>query len=394
MAANTPDARLRMRNPVPGPRGGGRYVSELQRTRLLDAAFELVAEQGFRRMAARKVAERAGVSPKTFYDLFADREDCFLATFDHAVEELAAVARPAYEGEGEWVARIRAALGALLDFLDREPELCRLVFIEALGAGARVLERRAEILERLERVIDEGRAGAKGAGELPPLTAAGIVGATFSVIHGQLLQQHPESLSALLNPLMATIVFPYRGRKAAARELERPISKAGPRTLPTLPHLPEGSNPPNHQGSDLLPADRSRPPSRPRDLISGPAGRTSGSRAGSRQSSGSCAGPGRTSGSRADLRLTVRTYAVLQAVAAHPGVSNREVSDLVRVADQGQISRLMARLEERGLLENAGGQVQGVAKAWRLTSQGQEVVRAADPASGDDKIVLGVCDVR
>jgi len=335
MAANTPDARLRMRNPVPGPRGGGRYVSELQRTRLLDAAFALVAEQGYRRMAARKVAERAGVSPKTFYDLFTDREDCFLATFDQAVEELSAVVRPAYESEKEWATRIRSGLGALLHFLDREPELCRLVFVESLGAGPRVLARRAQVLARLESVIDEGRTGVKAAGELPPLTAAGIVGATFSVIHGQLVQQPPEPLSALLNALMATIVLPYRGRKAAARELSRPTSPSGR----------GGASRSRTQGAwrAVHASDRGR-----RDAPPIPA-------------------------------LTVRTYAVLAAVGGHPGVSNREVSDLVRVADQGQISRLMARLDDQGLVENAGGRIQGVAKAWRLTPRGEEVVQANRP---------------
>jgi AcrR family transcriptional regulator/DNA-binding MarR family transcriptional regulator len=338
MAANTPDARLRMRNPVPGPRGGGLYVSELQRTRLLDAAFALVAEQGYRRMAARKVAERAGVSPKTFYDLFTDREDCFLAAFDQAVDECSAVARPAYEGESEWAASIRAGLAALLHFLDREPELCRLVFVEALGAGPRVLERRAQILARLESVIDGGRAGGKSARpphELPPLTAAGIVGATFSVIHGQLVEQPREPLSALLNALMATIVLPYRGRKAAARELSRPTSPSGR----------GGASRSRTQGAwrAVHASDRGR-----RDAPPIPA-------------------------------LTVRTYAVLAAVGGHPGVSNREVSDLVRVSDQGQISRLMARIDEQGLVENAGGRIQGVAKAWRLTPRGEEVVRANRP---------------
>src|ERR1039457_2970034 len=151
--------RLRMRHPVAGPRGGGLYVSELQRMRLLDAACAVIAEQGYRRMAVRKVSERAGVSSKTFYDLFNDREDCFLAAFDHALEELAAVVCPVCVGESEWVARIRAGLGALLGLLDGEPALCRLVFVEALGAGPRVLERRAMVLEQLERVIDEGRVG-------------------------------------------------------------------------------------------------------------------------------------------------------------------------------------------------------------------------------------------
>jgi len=189
MAANAPDARLRVRNAAPGPRGGGLYLSAAQRTRLLDAAFAIVAEQGYRGMAVRAVSERAGVSSKTFYDLFEGREGCFLAAFDHGVEQLTEVARPAYEAQRDWAAGIRAGLGALLAFLDREPALCGLVFVEALGVGPRVLARRAEVLDGAAGLLDEGRkgAGVKDAAELPPMTGAGVAGAVFSVIHARLL---------------------------------------------------------------------------------------------------------------------------------------------------------------------------------------------------------------
>ena len=81
--------RVRVRRPVkPGPRGGGVYIPELQRTRLLDATLGVVAEEGYRSLTVRRVCARAGVSNKTFYDLFSDREDCFLAAFDHGVELL------------------------------------------------------------------------------------------------------------------------------------------------------------------------------------------------------------------------------------------------------------------------------------------------------------------
>jgi AcrR family transcriptional regulator/DNA-binding MarR family transcriptional regulator len=331
-----------MRRPgTPGPRGGGVYVTELQRARLLDAAFAVVAEDGYRRMTARRVSGRAGVSNRTFYDLFTDREDCFLAAFDHAVEELAAVVLPASEGEKEWAARIRAGLGALLGFLDGEPALRRLVFVEALGAGPRVLVRRVQVLGVLQGAVDRGRTGVKVGRELPALTAEGVVGAAFSVIHTRLLSSRSGSLVGLLNELMAMIVLPYRGPVAAARELARPISKAGPR---------------------LRPADKPR--------FSGPAGRTSGSRAGR---------------ARIPFRLTVRTHRVLSAVAELSGrgsdPNNREVADAAGITDQGQISKLLARLEGHGLLENTGGSVQGVPRAWRLTPRGEEVLRIGRPRS-------------
>jgi AcrR family transcriptional regulator/DNA-binding MarR family transcriptional regulator len=318
------------------------YVSELQRGRLLEAAFALVYEQGYRGMTVRRVAERAGVSPKTFYVLFCDREDCFLAAFEHALDVLEIAVAPAYDAERDWTVRVRAGLAALLGMLDREPALRRLVFVEALTAGPRVLARRAQVLDRLAGVLDGGRAGMRTSGALPALTAEGIVGATFGVIHARLSQQRPEPLSGLLNALMATIVLPYRGSAAATRELKHPVSQAGPE--PTLG---------DSQG------------------VGGLFGRPLGS------------------ASPVDFRLTVRTQMVLAAVAGHTGVNNREVSELVGVSDQGQISRLMMRLQDQGLIENMRGDAQGLAKAWRLTPHGEAVIDAHRPLRREERRSTG-----
>jgi AcrR family transcriptional regulator/DNA-binding MarR family transcriptional regulator len=319
----SPAGRIRARSVEVGVRGGGIYVSDLQRARLLDATFAVVAEQGYRRLTVRKVSGRAGVSNKTFYDLFADREECFLAALDLAIERLATAVIPAWEGEKEWTARIRAGLATLLGVLDDEPALRALVFVEALGAGPKVLARRAEVLECVAAAIDEGRVGVKVGRELPPLTAEGIVGAAFGVIYARLIQDGPEPLAGLLNSLMATIVLPYRGHKDAARELARQA--------------------PMHTG------------------VQGKAGKVIAP-------VGSLATP-------VDFRLTVRTHMVLAAVAEHPGGSNRQVSDAAGVADQGQISKLLMRLEGLGLLRNAGGETQGIPNAWHLTPRGEEIAR-------------------
>jgi AcrR family transcriptional regulator/DNA-binding MarR family transcriptional regulator len=310
---------------TPTRRSGGGDVLELQRSRLLEAAFAVVAEQGYRGLTARKVIERAGVSPRTFYELFSDREACFLAAFEQALEELAAAVLPAYESEREWTARVRAGLAALLGVLDWEPALRRLVFVEALAAGLRVLERRARVLEQLTDLVDEGRADMEASDELPAMTAEGVVGAAFSVLHARLLQERSEPLIELLNPLMATIALPFRGSTAAARELARPAPE------PTV--LPLRS-------------------------IGVHAGRPLGSIA------------------PVDFRLTIRTQMVLGAVAGHEGVNNRGVSELVGVADQGQISRLMTRLQAQGLIEDTRGYGRSAPKAWRVTRQGEAVIDA------------------
>ncbi len=76
------------------------------------------------------------------------------------------------------------------------------------------------------------------------------------------------------------------------------------------------------------------------------------------------------------MRLTYRTVRVLVAIATVPGASNREVSDAAGVADQGQISKLLVRLERLGLIENVGeGHARGEPNAWQLTAKGQDVER-------------------
>jgi AcrR family transcriptional regulator/DNA-binding MarR family transcriptional regulator len=328
------DGRVPMRRGTSGPRGGGLYLSRVQQTRLLDAAVEVVADEGVGRISSRRVSSRAGMSTKTFYDLFADSEDCFLAVFDRAVGELAAVVAPAWVAEDEWVERVRAALIVLLAGLERDPALARVVFVEALGAGPRVLARRAEVLDRVAGFIDEGRVG--GPAGLPSLVAAGVAGAAFSIVHARLVEQRSESLMELVGPVMATVVLPYRGQECSASELERPV--------PELPVLPEPAVSPEPVGHPEGAAAEGLPP----------------------------------------VRLTERTCAVLASVGELPGGNNRQVAAGAG-ASEPQISRLLARLAEHGLVENRGAGRGRFAKAWWLTARGAELLgdgRVRMPSSG------------
>jgi AcrR family transcriptional regulator len=318
-------------------------VTEVQRARVLSAAAHVAAERGYGGMSVARVASRARVSRRTFYELFGDREDCFLALFDDALARATVVARDAVAvaGHESWRERIRAGLAALLRFVDDEPALGSLLIVGALGGGPRVLERRGVALNALRRVVDEGRLQARSGHEPPPLTAEGVVGAVLSVIHARLLDQAAlpsavgssrsrsssgSSLLSLLNPLMGVIVLPYLGRAAAARELARPA--------PRVSRAPKPS--------------RAAPPVSSGDPLEG-----------------------------LDMRLTYRTLRVLSAIASDPGASNRQIAQSADVHDQGQISKLLARLERLGLVQNTGqGQPKGEPNAWTLTTRGAEVEAA------------------
>jgi AcrR family transcriptional regulator len=318
----------------PGPNGLPRgQVTEIQRTRMLTAAMEAVEEVGYARLTVAQVIGRARVSRKTFYDLFEDREDCFLAAFNQAIDQICALVGEAYEQESNWRDGIRAGLFSLLRFMDEEPGLARLCVVEALGAGPRVLQRRAQILAQLRQVVDQGRVGAgarvsQAVGEAPEVTAEGIIGAVLAVLHTRLLARGREPFTDLLGPLMSMIVLPYLGTKAASNELTRKPPKA----------------------------PRRREPSRrvSRDPLEG-----------------------------LDMRLTYRTVRVLAYIGEHPGASNREIAEGSGIADQGQISKLLTRLERLELVSNTGeGQVRGSSNAWCLTERGAQVERATRPRSG------------
>jgi AcrR family transcriptional regulator len=303
-------------------------VTEIQRSRMLAAALSAVEEVGYSRMTVAQVISRAKVSRKTFYDVFADREDCFLAALEQAVTQAGRHVKEAYARETGWREGVRAGLGELLVFFDEEPALARLVLVEALGAGPRVLERRAEILDELAKIVDQGRFATNAGREPPEVVAEGVVGAVFAVLHTRALgEDGDERFACLLGSLMNIVVLPYLGARAASRELSR--------------QAPERR-------------------------------RAAPGRAARGQSRDPMAG--------LSMRLTYRTVRVLVVIGEHPGASNREIAERSGVSDQGQISKLLARLARLELVENTGdGQEKGGSNAWHLTPRGARVERATRP---------------
>jgi AcrR family transcriptional regulator len=376
---------------------GRERVTELQRARMLTAMTELVRERGVSGVMVAHVVGRSGVSRRTFYEQFEDREGCLLAAFEHAVELAAATVLPAYraadDAGGAWEERIRAGLQALLGFLDADPALGGLCVVDVLAGERPVLERRARVVGVLIDAVHRGGASAEGAGRgrgsgavapgarspgaragatgatrgapqgvttrasangglspvaapgrPPRIVAEGAVGAVLAVVHARLCVPSPRPLSGLLNQLMGMLVLPYLGPEAAARELERPVPRA-----------------------------RRRPAARPDPLRA------------------------------LDMRLTYRTVRVLLAISelGGPGSmggraeggpaeggrapNSREVADAAGVSDQGQISKLLWRLADLGLIANgAPTHGRGEPCAWMLTPKGREVERAIRVQTGGE----------
>jgi AcrR family transcriptional regulator len=123
-----------------------------QRARMIAAMADTVAAKGYVATTVADVVARAGVSRKTFYEHFADREECFLAAYDAAVDALfGAVAERVAAGEpagDDWRARVCAGVRAYLEALASEPAFARTFLVEVRVAGPRAQARRAEVHDR------------------------------------------------------------------------------------------------------------------------------------------------------------------------------------------------------------------------------------------------------
>ncbi len=202
-------------------------ITEIQRARLLVAMTEVVCERGAAHVTVAHVVERAGVSRRTFYELFGDREDCFLAAFDEWIARASRRVLVSYDPDLKWTERLRGALTGLLSFLEVELGGGRLLIDGSLGAGPKSLERRRRLLAQMTAVVDQGREETKNGVGLSSLTAEGVLGGVFSVIHSRLMEDGGAedggtedgrtSWVELVNPLMAMIVLPYLGPAAARR---------------------------------------------------------------------------------------------------------------------------------------------------------------------------------
>ena len=228
---------------------------------------------------------------------------------------------------------------AFLGFLDDEPAWGRLLILHTRGAdGALGLRCQQRVSGVLTALLDA--AAPRACGELmrePTLTSELVVGGAVSVIRGQMLKGDGTVLVGLAPSLMSFMVRPYLGQVAATAELEgRPSAN-------------------DHASDGKLVRSREAELARAAAL---------------------------------PIRVTHRTTMVLRAIAQAPYSTNREIAEAAGLTDEGQTSKLLARLERQGVIENVGiGAARGEPNAWLLTPSGRRTVELLGKsfASGDPR---------
>jgi AcrR family transcriptional regulator len=196
-------------------------VVENQRERILSAVGDVVSVAGYREMSVADVILTAGVSRRTFYEHFKNKEDAFLAAYDAVLLQLLSAVQEAIETERAFSARMCAGLKAFLDFLAREPGFARMCIVEALAAGPDAIARRNGAMGAFATLISENAREIGTPLDPPPLTAETIVGGIYEVVYTRIVRGDIRQLPDLLADLLYPALLPYEGKDAAVAEYRR-----------------------------------------------------------------------------------------------------------------------------------------------------------------------------
>ncbi len=212
-----------------GPSGMDRTeVERNQRSRICGGMIEAVAKTGYRATTVAHVIALAGVSRRAFYEIFDNKEECFLATYEIVVAQHRRRMLQGWLTDRGWENRVHASLSALLTGVARDPKGGRLVLVDALGIGARARERMHLAGLVFERVVATGFSLAPAGTEYPQLTPRAVVAGVRHIAFNRLHERRHRELATLADEVLDWVSCYRLPPGARLRTL----------TLGSPPHLP------------------------------------------------------------------------------------------------------------------------------------------------------------
>jgi AcrR family transcriptional regulator len=204
-----------------------------QRIGLALAMVDAVAEKGFMATTVADVSTRAGVSRKTFYEHFSNKQECFLATYDQVSARAIRRMEHAYEEADGWPGRVEAAIRALFEAAIENPGAVRLALLEINALGPAGIERRERWILHYERLIRDASELAPGKGALSDTVLKAVIGGLNSVLYRRVLRGERAELLALIADLVTwfTAYFPTPASVLAQQGGARPADASARRLM-------------------------------------------------------------------------------------------------------------------------------------------------------------------
>lgn len=200
------------------------FVINSQRDRLLDSMAEACSEKRYAEVSVADVVARARVSRSTFYEIFPDKEACFLAAYDAILGRFVSeVIRACQAPELTWPDQIEIGIETSLNFLAAEPAFARMCIVDMFSAGQAALERYLSALRLIAAFVDTARQRVPGAEEVPESVSGMVIGGAAVVIRGEIVDERTGRLPEVGPDLVYGILSQYMPQEQA---LERAASYA------------------------------------------------------------------------------------------------------------------------------------------------------------------------
>jgi AcrR family transcriptional regulator len=209
--------RLRASATVTARHGAAATSSADPRERLLRNALRLAVLDDYGRLTAAQIADGASVSMDLFFELFADKDECFLAALEMLGEELLAIAADPDLTSADWPFAVRRVTAELMRFLAQHPLYARTIAQEAFTAGPVAAGRNLELAHALARLLTQGAPS----GAQSRLLVEGLAGALWHTVRCHVAGGRIELLPALSDHLAYVALAPSIGAEAAAQILSR-----------------------------------------------------------------------------------------------------------------------------------------------------------------------------
>jgi AcrR family transcriptional regulator len=195
--------------------------TQVERSRLLDAMLEEMAEKGYNGTAVEAALQRAGLDRNGYLVEFVDKDTSLFAAYEQLTERLR---RTAAEGcavvAGRWPERVRRGLAALLKELAAQPEQARVLTHSFPASGPEARARYQSFVEGLAPLLREGREYAELGDELPAEVEMLAVGAAEAIVFEEIASGRTKGLPALGPEILFSMLVPFVGPEAASAEME------------------------------------------------------------------------------------------------------------------------------------------------------------------------------
>jgi AcrR family transcriptional regulator len=222
-------ARLRAPAPLaPGrPRIPEDAVAENHRLRIMFATAELVQEQGYTATTIAEITKRAGVDGRVFYRMFADKQEAFSAIHELGFQQLMAATASAFFTAEHWPERMWEALSALSGWLEVNPAIAHVGFVESYAVGVEAVQRVQDSLIAFTIFLQEGYQHQPLEDPPTQLDLEAIVTSVFEILYRQVRSCDKPRIRATLPSLIHLSLAPFIGATETNRFIEKMLATGG-----------------------------------------------------------------------------------------------------------------------------------------------------------------------